>query len=198
LCKGANSAISEGETSLKKHIMRVSLYCNFVKSPVGKIGVVYTNKEVLRIGLDVKEKKFLRVVEAELGCKVAVRESPLFKKFTRELNEYFDRKRKRFDIPFAVEGSVFQKKVWSYAMKIPYGKTITYGELAKRIGKPGAARAVGGALKKNRVPILVPCHRVIGMRGNLVGFQPSLNIKGFLLSLEGALPPCSSKCKTPQ
>ncbi len=178
--------------------MRVSLYCNFVKSPVGKIGVVYTNKEVLRIGLDVKEKKFLRAAEAELGCKVTVRESPLFKKFTRELKEYFDRKRKRFDIPFAVEGSVFQKKVWSYAMKIPYGKSITYGELAKRTGKSRAVRAVGGSLKKNRVPILIPCHRVIGEGGNLVGFQPSLKVKRFLLELEGALPSCSSECKTPQ
>ena len=179
----------------KKTTIREPIYCNFVKSPVGKIGVVYTNKEVLRIGLDVKEKKFLRAVEAELGCRVTVRESPLFKKFTREIKEYFDRKRKRFDIPFAVEGSVFQKKVWSYVMKIPCGKTISYGKLAKRIGKPGAIRAVGGALKRNRVPILIPCHRVIGEGGNLVGFQPSLNIKGFLLSLEGALPPHPSKSK---
>ena len=179
----------------KKATIREPIYCDFVESPVGRIGVVFTDKKILKIGLDVEEKRFLKIIEKQFDCKATVKKNSLFKKFTREIKEYFIGKRKRFSVAIRVCGSTFQKRVWLCGMKIPYGKTITYGELAKRIGKPRAVRAVGGALKKNRVPILIPCHRVIGVRGKLVGFQPSLNIKGFLLSLEGALPPHPSKSK---
>lgn len=175
--------------------MREGIYCNFVVSPVGKIGVVFTDKEVLRIGLFVKERNFLKMVEKEFGCMVKIKRNSLFKDFSQEIKEYFEGKRKRFDIPVAIDSTDFQVKVWLCAMKIPYGKTITYGELAKKIKRPKTARAVGGAMKKNPIPLLIPCHRVIGVGGKLVGFQPSIKIKKFLLSLEGALPPPTSKNK---
>jgi len=161
-------------------------------SSVGKIGVVFTGKEVLRIGLRVQKRNFLKIVEKEFGCMVKIKKNSLFKDFSQEIKEYFEGKRKRFDIPVAIDGTDFQVKVWLCAMKIPYGKTVTYGVLAKEIKRPKAARAVGGAMRRNPLPLLIPCHRVIGVDGKLVGFQPSIEIKKFLLNLEGALPPPTS------
>lgn len=171
--------------------MRKDIFCNFVESPIGKIGVVFTDKEVLRIGLCVQKRNFLKIVEKEFGCKMEIKKNSLFKDFSQEIKEYFEGKRKRFDIPVAIDGTDFQVKVWLCALNIPYGKTITYSELAKEIKRPKTARAVGGAMRRNPVPLLVPCHRVIGVDGKLVGFQPSIKIKKFLLSLEGAIPATS-------
>ena len=105
----------------------------------------------------------------------------------RQLREYFKGSRREFDLPLALEGTAFQKKVWRGLQQIPYGKTWSYGELAKRVSNPTASRAVGAANGANRLPIVIPCHRVIGADGTLTGFGGGLPIKKALLDLEASV-----------
>jgi methylated-DNA-[protein]-cysteine S-methyltransferase len=102
----------------------------------------------------------------------------------RQLREYFAGRRREFELPLAPEGTQFQKSVWRELQGIPYGRTISYGELARRIGNPKASRAVGAANGANPIPIVIPCHRVIGANGKLTGFGGGLPIKEKLLHLE--------------
>lgn len=105
----------------------------------------------------------------------------------RQLGDYFAGTRRSFDLPLAPRGTPFQLQVWRALTAIPYGATISYRELAERIGQPAAMRAVGAANGRNPLPIVVPCHRVIGADGSLTGFGGGLPTKRFLLQLEGAL-----------
>lgn len=105
----------------------------------------------------------------------------------RQLENYFKGEVKDFDLPLSPSGTDFQRKVWEQLRRIPYGTTISYGELAKRIGNPDASRAVGLANGKNPIAVIIPCHRVIGANGSLVGFGGGLDRKKTLLELEGAL-----------
>ncbi len=102
----------------------------------------------------------------------------------RQLKEYFAGKRQDFDLPLAPEGTAFQRSVWRALQEIPYAETISYGELAKRVGNPKASRAVGSANGKNPLPIVIPCHRVIAAGGKLGGFGGGLPTKVALLELE--------------
>ncbi|MDO5673094.1 MAG: methylated-DNA--[protein]-cysteine S-methyltransferase [Actinomycetaceae bacterium] len=103
----------------------------------------------------------------------------------KQLGEYFAATRRSFDVPLSMKGTEFQLQVWHALADIEYGSTITYGQLASRIGRPRAARAVGGALNANPIAIILPCHRVIGSTGSLTGFGGGLGIKRALLALEG-------------
>lgn len=107
-----------------------------------------------------------------------------FREVIKQLKEYFAGQRRSFDLPLAPEGTDFQLKVWRALRGIPFGATWSYGQLAKRIGKPKASRAVGAANGQNPIPIIVPCHRVIGADGSLTGFGGGLKIKQQLLELE--------------
>jgi methylated-DNA-[protein]-cysteine S-methyltransferase len=102
----------------------------------------------------------------------------------RQLREYFAGKRTEFDLPLSPKGTEFQRGVWRRLQEIPYGETISYGELAKRVGNPKASRAVGAANGQNPIPIVIPCHRVIGANGKLTGFGGGLPTKEKLLALE--------------
>jgi len=102
----------------------------------------------------------------------------------RQLGEFFAGKRKTFDLPMAPEGTDFQKQVWAELMRIPYGETVSYAELAKRMGRQGAARAVGRANATNPIAIVVPCHRVIGADGSLTGYAYGVELKRSLLDFE--------------
>ncbi len=104
-----------------------------------------------------------------------------------QLREYFSRIRREFDLPLDARGTPFQRAVWTEVARIPYGATATYGEIARHMGKPRAARAVGAAMGANPLPILIPCHRVIGARGSLIGYAAGLEIKAALLQLEDVL-----------
>jgi O-6-methylguanine DNA methyltransferase len=104
----------------------------------------------------------------------------------KQLGEYFRGTRKTFDIALAPEGTDFQKRVWAELLRIPYGETISYMELAKRVGNPKSSRAVGGANGSNPIWLIVPCHRVIGSNGTLTGYAGGVGIKQALLELEGA------------
>ena len=105
-----------------------------------------------------------------------------------QLREYFDGERRDFDLPLAPQGTEFQRVVWQELARIPYGATISYAQLAQRVGNASAMRAVGAANGRNPLPIVLPCHRVIGADGSLTGFGGGLPTKQFLLRLEGALP----------
>ena len=106
----------------------------------------------------------------------------------RQLGEYFEGQRQRFELPLSPRGTAFQRAVWTTLADIPYGGTWSYRDLAQRIGRPTATRAVGAANGRNPLPIVLPCHRVIGADGSLTGFGGGLPTKRWLLELEGALP----------
>lgn len=145
----------------------------FYTAPMGKINLVIDLEEdtIIEIGFCQPQTSSQPVSELE-------------KEIFRQLDAYFRGELSEFDLPFFATGTVFQLLVWEELLKIPYGETISYGTLAKRIEHPLAARAVGGALNKNPVAILVPCHRVIGSKGNLTGFAGGVNVKEALLELE--------------
>ncbi|MBW3550489.1 MAG: methylated-DNA--[protein]-cysteine S-methyltransferase [Proteobacteria bacterium] len=115
-------------------------------------------------------------------------EHPAFELARAQLGEYFDGQRRSFELPLAPRGTPFQREVWQTLASIPYGETISYAQLATRVGKPRAMRAVGAANGRNPLPIVLPCHRVIGADGSLTGFGGGLPTKQFLLALEGAWP----------
>ena len=106
--------------------------------------------------------------------------------YMQQIEEYFQSRRTGFDFPLDVDGTPFQIAVWRELMKIPYGQTSTYGDVAKKLGNPGAARAVGMANHVNRIPIVIPCHRVVGHDGSLTGYAGGLHVKKQLLSIEKA------------
>ncbi len=104
-----------------------------------------------------------------------------------QITEYFDNMRKQFDLPLSITGTTFQKQVWTALSKLPYGKTLSYSELANQIKRPKAVRAVANAVAVNKLAIVIPCHRIIGANGTLTGYAGGLKRKEFLLNLENAL-----------
>jgi len=118
---------------------------------------------------------------------VTAGDNPILQLARRQLDEYFAGTRTSFDLPLDAEGTAFERRVWDLLRVIPYGTTTSYGELARRLGEPKDARAVGAANGKNPIPIVVPCHRVIGANGDLTGFGGGLERKRWLLEHEGAL-----------
>lgn len=112
------------------------------------------------------------------------KDTPLLLETQKQLQEYFDKKRKIFELPIYMEGTPFQKKVWEALRTIPYGEIRTYKDIAEQIGNPKACRAVGGANHNNPIAIIVPCHRVIGTGGKLTGYAGGLKIKEKLLKIE--------------
>jgi methylated-DNA-[protein]-cysteine S-methyltransferase len=113
-------------------------------------------------------------------------DDPKFINAFSQLREYFKRERKEFELPLEIVGTEFQKKVWNELTKIPYGQTISYGELANRMGDKNLMRAVAAANGANPIPIIIPCHRVIGADGSLTGYGGGLDVKQKLLELEGS------------
>jgi len=146
-----------------------------------KIDVLSSSKGIREIFINKKEEKdkFLNVIKVHP-------DDPNLFRFFKQLKEYFDRKRKSFELPLEIIGTEFQKKVWEELLKIPYGKTISYRELSIRIGNLKSIRAVGKANGSNPLPIVIPCHRVIGANGKLIGYGGGLDVKENLLMLEGS------------
>jgi methylated-DNA-[protein]-cysteine S-methyltransferase len=150
----------------------------YLESPIGKLLLAGDTQAVRYIGFS----KDGVPREPEAGW-AHVSTEPL-EEAARQLREYFAGKRTRFDLPLAPEGTEFQKRVWRKLQDIPYGQTISYGELARQVGNPKASRAVGAANGQNPIPIVIPCHRVIGANGELTGFGGGLPTKEALLALE--------------
>ncbi len=113
-----------------------------------------------------------------------MRQTPLLREAAAQLGDYFAGRRARFDLPLAPRGTAFERAVWAALLEIPAGETATYGGVARAVGRPKAARAVGAANHKNPLPILIPCHRVIGAGGKMVGYGGGLPLKEALLGLE--------------
>lgn len=149
--------------------------------------IYYYNTKIGRIGI---EENGIAITKLDFINKdlqeeiIEKNETDLLKKAISELNEYLEGKRSSFDLPLDPKGTEFQKKVWNALKEIPYGETRSYGEIAKTIGNEKASRAVGMANNKNPIAIIVPCHRVIGANGKLVGYAGGLDIKEKLLQLE--------------
>lgn len=139
--------------------------------------------ELITFGEEIYAINFVAESESKNETKVEA-ETDFSKKIKKELLEYFDGTKKEFDLKLVLKGTEFQKKVWKELQKIPYGQTASYGEIAKNIGNPKGARAIGMACNRNPIPIIVPCHRVIGKSGKLTGYAGGLDIKVKLLKIE--------------
>jgi O-6-methylguanine DNA methyltransferase len=162
-------------------------YLDRIDSPVGPIAIAANGAGAL-LGLTFLEGPSTLALEQELErdgyhlCDPGGHTAQA----RRELCEYFAGTRTSFDVPLVLRGSAFQQRVWSELCRIPFGEVRSYGRIAKAIGRPTAARAVGRANATNRIPIIIPCHRVIGADGSLTGFGGGLGLKARLLSLEAA------------
>lgn len=151
-----------------------------INSQVGPLHVVSTGVKLAAIVFDNAWTDFL---ERE-GWELSAGTDEIIQQTETQLEEYFSGERKQFDIPLHFSGSEFQLQTWQSLLKIPFGKTFSYGEQAKTLNRPDAVRAVGTANGKNKICIIVPCHRVIGKNGSLTGFSGGIEIKKQLLRLE--------------
>ncbi len=151
-------------------------------SPVGDLTII-TSLQGLHAILWDKDFKNPQY-EKMINCLIPSVNEPTILSTKNQLLEYFQGKRKKFDLPLVIQGTNFQMQVWNQLLKIPYAKTISYGEQAEKIGDKNKARAVGMANGRNPIPIIIPCHRVIGSNGHLTGFGGGLNNKAYLLKLE--------------
>ena len=146
-------------------------YC--YETIIGKITIVENGVGIIRVNFG-----------EQIPENTNVFETPLLKKANQELQEYFNGKRKSFDLPLVPQGTEFQQKVWKALQAIPYGETLSYKDIAINVDNSKASRAVGMANNRNPIPIIIPCHRVIGANGSLVGYGGGLNIKEKLLEIE--------------
>ena len=144
----------------------------------------FTYETILGSVTFVEENGTLLAVTPHRSYEGVCQETPLIKEACRQLSEYLKGERKTFDLPLNPKGTDFQKCVWRALCDIPYGETRTYKQIAEAIGNPKAVRAVGMANNRNPITIIVPCHRVIGANGKLVGYGGGLEMKEFLLRLE--------------
>ncbi len=168
----------------------VTFFVDEMESPLGTITIVATERGLchLRFGrLESCIASLLASFKMERRLGDVIRSPEKLFSIRQQLEQYFARKRFSFDVPLDVTGTAFQRKVWNAVSKIDYGKTRSYKEIAIEIGAPKAVRAVGGANNRNPIPIIIPCHRVIGSNGNMVGYGGGLERKEMLLRLEGAL-----------
>lgn len=149
----------------------VKKYIGYLKAPIDYVEI--KSKDGKLTDVNFVDKK-----EYEENSNEVIQETK------KQLEEYFKGERKEFDLPIHMEGTDFQRKVWKELIKIPYGKTLSYGEIAKNIDNPKASRAVGNANNKNKISIIIPCHRVIGTSGKLVGYGGGLWRKEWLLNHE--------------
>ena len=157
----------------------MSLAYKMMRSPVGNLKLVASDQGLVAILW--QNEKPSRVPLNEL---IEDGTHPILLDTERELREYFAGKRKSFSVPLDMRGTSFQKDVWHALLRIPFGETRSYGQLAKQLGNPKAMRAVGAANGRNPISIIVPCHRVIGSTGKLTGFAGGLETKAHLLDLE--------------
>lgn len=154
---------------------RKMLYFDGITTPIGRLHIVASDDAIVHIYFP-GEKWSVHVERASKNEIIALAKT--------QLAEYFAGERRKFDLPLALEGTEFQIKTWKTIAKIPYGKTITYAEEAKKMRKPDAVRAVGTANGKNPIPIIIPCHRIVPKSGGLGGYSGGVNRKKLLLKLE--------------
>jgi len=173
-------------TSRKREHMRECIYLKRIPSPVGQLTIACTEDSVCGLWFDEARFYLYGLPQSVIGM-----EHPMHSILERWLDAYFAGKNPAIDFPIRIFGSAFQLSVWNELKKIPYGQTVSYGQIARalseRTGRNVSARAVGGAVGRNPLSIVIPCHRVIGADGSLTGFGGGLERKTFLLHLEGIL-----------
>jgi methylated-DNA-[protein]-cysteine S-methyltransferase len=158
-----------------------------VESPIGSLLVAASDRGVASISFDAEPEHHLERLSRIAGPRV-LRSPASVEPARRELDQYFDGKRHAFDLSLDLRAlPPFTVDVLRQLARVPYGETTTYGELAVRVGRPRAARAVGTVMHRNRIPIVLPCHRVVGSTGDLTGYAGGLDRKRALLRLEGAI-----------
>lgn len=157
--------------------MTVQVFYSVQESPVGNLVLASDGEALTAVYMETSR----RPSEGREGW---IRDDGCLAEAARQLGAYFVGERTSFDLPLRPRGTPFQLRVWEALREIPHGETISYGEVARRVGRPGAARAAGAATGRNPLPIIVPCHRVIGADGSLVGFGGGLDRKRALLELE--------------
>ena len=161
------------------------IYYGKISNPKWPIYIAATEKGICFVGSLGKGKKELEEwIKKAHPIDVLEEDWSKVAHYATELEEYFRSERTKFSLPLDINGTLFQKKVWTELNKIPYGRTTTYGELAEKIGHPRAFRAVGTAIGKNPLLIIVPCHRVIHKNGEVLGYRGPIDMKMKLLSLE--------------
>ncbi|MCE9609734.1 MAG: methylated-DNA--[protein]-cysteine S-methyltransferase [Chthoniobacter sp.] len=163
------------------HAPAATLYFTEFSSPVGTIQLTGTDAALTGVFMEQHRHQPVRPLHA-------VRDAAPLRTAQEALEAYFAGERRTFTLALAPQGTAFQQRVWLALRAIPYGTTISYGELARRIGQPRASRAVGLANGRNPISIIVPCHRVIGANGTLTGYGGGLERKRYLLALEAAGP----------
>ena len=149
------------------------------QSPVGALTLIADQENLIAILWPEDGPHRVKIGRSKLNP-----HSKILGQTSKQLEEYFGQKRKVFDLPISFQGTDFQNQVWKELMQIPFGSTVSYLEMAKRVGSPKAMRAVGGASGKNPLSIVVPCHRVIGVSGKLTGFAGGIAAKKYLLEFE--------------
>jgi methylated-DNA-[protein]-cysteine S-methyltransferase len=160
---------------------------DLVETPIGTLFVAATGRGLARIVYDADPERELELLARSYGLRV-LRSAPPIDRARRELDEYFAGRRRTFDLPLDLDASAgFNSRVLRELAEVPYGQVVTYGELARRADRPRAARAVGTVMNRNPIPIVLPCHRVIGANGSLTGYGGGLDRKERLLRLEGAI-----------
>lgn len=150
------------------------MYIYFYETSIGKIGISERNGKVTNLYL--KNDKLTQNIQ--------VYESPILKAAAKQLEMYLSGNLKEFSIPLEPDGTAFMKQVWISLSEIQYGKTVSYKDIAVKIGRPNAARAVGLANNRNPIPIFIPCHRVIGINKSLTGYRGGIELKKKLLEME--------------
>jgi methylated-DNA-[protein]-cysteine S-methyltransferase len=170
-------------------ISKEKAYVSYLETVIGKITIVSFAGKLCMIEFE-NNKDALTSIEQRLKkftSSVQIEESniePVIVETKRQLTEYFSGERRSFDLPLLTIGTPFQKSVWGKLKQIPYGVTKTYKDIAIEVGNEKAVRAVGGANNKNAIPIVIPCHRVIGTNSKLTGFAGGLDVKEKLLEIE--------------
>ncbi len=159
---------------------------DLVDTPIGTLLVAASGKGLCRISFDPDPERFVEHVGRTHGLRV-LRVAGSVDRARRQLDEYFELRRQRFDLNFDLRVAPFHERVLAELARVPYGQLTTYGTLATQAERPGAARAVGTVMNRNPIPIVLPCHRVVGANGSLVGYGGGLERKEQLLRLEGAL-----------
>lgn len=164
----------------------LKIYTSEYQSLVGVFYLAFSEKGLVQINLKTKKDFYFHLKKYFPEAKI-IEDNSKNQLVIQQLNEYFLHTREKFDLKFDLVGTDFQKQVWAALNKIPFGKTVSYKQIAENIGNPKAVRAVGLANNRNPVPIVIPCHRVIGANGNLVGYGGGLEMKRQLLIHEGVL-----------
>ena len=160
-----------------------------IKSPLGEMILGERNGKICLADFKggSRGKNTLKLLARQHGAKLGRRETPTLKNAKKQLTLYFSGNLTDFDLPLEYTGTSFQETIWRQLKRIPFGKTTCYGAIAEKTGNPKATRATGAAIGKNRISIIIPCHRVIGKNGSLTGFGGGLRKKEWLLKHEGAI-----------